>query len=87
MDIVGFRHFPSGYHLDFRNGWTASVQWGRINYGSYYGADVSFEEVLPFKETAEVACWKGDEDSASEDVLGYQARWQIAAFLAEVSVR
>ena len=27
-----FRNFDTGLHLDFPNGWTVSVQWGRGNY-------------------------------------------------------
>ena len=55
-----FHRTPSGFMLDFPNGWTASVQYGPGNYcTNQYQNRNPFGESVQFLEsnTAEIAAW------------------------------
>lgn len=88
-----------GFHMTFKNGLTASVQWGAGNY-----CDNHFPEDMDFScskdaqsNTAEVAVWKGNggdflnandfvpEECRSCDVVcGYMTPEQVVEFLYNV---
>lgn len=50
-----------GFHVEFENGWTVSVQWGRGNYCDNYnfsdGPRGGYGGPVPPSEKAEIAAW------------------------------
>lgn len=53
--------FDKGFHVQFENGWTASVQWGTGNYCSNKNLRVSpVPEGPQSSATAEIAAWRGE---------------------------
>lgn len=94
-----FHRTPSGFMLDFPNGWTASVQYGPGNYCSNRESSRNpFSEHVEFLEsnTAEVAAWiTEDRESTTtrswyqfedgQDVQGWQNVEAVIRFLNKVS--
>ena len=94
-----FHRTPSGFMLDFPNGWTASVQYGPGNYcTNQYQNRNPFGESVQFLEstTAEIAAWITDERTSTttrgwhkfedgQDVKGRQSVNSVMEFLNMVS--
>ena len=94
-----FHRTPSGFMLDFPNGWTASVQFGPGNYCS--NRDFSrnlFSDHAQFLEsnTAEIASWRTEDRESSttrnwftfddgQEVRGWQNVTHVMEFLNVVS--
>ena len=63
-----FHRTPSGFMLDFPNGWTASVQFGPGNYCSNRDSSRNpFSDHVKFLEAepAEIAAWRTEDREAS----------------------
>lgn len=84
-----------GFHMEFENGWTVSVQWGPGNYCDHHKTwseevDLSKQKEWP-STTAEVAVF--DPTGAMtmfsnfETVQGWQTPDQVAALIAETAAR
>ena len=61
--MTGFSKGPMGFHIDFENGWTVSVQFGIGNYcGNRDNKGNPFKDIPDFLEcnTAEIAAWRTD---------------------------
>ena len=94
-----FHRTPSGFMLDFPNGWTASVQFGPDNYCSNrYNTRNPFSDHIQLLEsnTAEIAAWVTDQrESANtrgwyqfedgQEVQGWQNITEVMEFLNMVS--
>ena len=94
-----FHRTPSGFMLDFPNGWTASVQFGPGNYCSNRDSSRNpFSDHVQFLEsnTAEIAAWRTEDREASntrgwyqfedgQDVKGWQNIDSVIEFLNMVS--
>ena len=94
-----FHRTPSGFMLDFPNGWTASVQYGPGNYCSNRDSSRNpFSDHVQFLEsnTAEIAAWVTDQrESANtrgwyqfedgQEVQGWQNMTEVMEFLNMVS--
>ena len=94
-----FHKTPSGFMLDFPNGWTASVQFGPNNYSSNRDMKHNpFSDHVPFLEanTAEIAAWRTEDRESSttrgwytfedgQDVKGRQNITHVMEFLNMVS--
>ena len=94
-----FHRTPSGFMLDFENGWTASVQFGPGNYCSNRDSSRNpFSDHVQFleAETAEIAAWVTDQrESANtrgwykfedgQEVNGWQNVKSVMEFLNMVS--
>lgn len=95
-----FHRSPSGFMLDFPNGWTASVQFGPGNYCSSRDSSRNpFSDHVQFMEsnTAEIAAWITDLRTTSttdgwyqfedgQEVQGWQNITQVMEFLNMVSL-
>lgn len=71
-----FHKTPSGFMLDFPNGWTASVQFGPGNYCSNRDMKHNpFSDPVQFieSETAEIAAWR--TETRGEGISLYRATW------------
>jgi hypothetical protein len=76
-----------GFQLSFANGWTASVQWGRMNLcenRNNYDRKPSGDEYM--SKTAEVWAWHEDGRNDAE-VQGWRSVDEVLAFLNEVAER
>lgn len=93
-----FRVTPSGFHLDFPNGWTVSVQFGPHNYCSNRNIDHHPYKDNRFLEanTAEIAAWRTAERESTtttgwfkfedgQDVKGWQNIDSVMEFMNMVS--
>ena len=94
-----FHRTPSGFMLDFPNGWTASVQFGPGNYCTNRDNTRNpFSDHVQFLEsnTAEIAAWVTDQrESANtrgwyqfedgQEVQGWQNMTEVMEFLNMVS--
>ena len=94
-----FHRTPSGFMLDFPNGWTASVQFGPGNYCTNRDNTRNpFSDHVQFLEsnTAEIAAWVTDQrESANtrgwyqfedgQDVKGWQNIDSVMEFINMVS--
>ena len=94
-----FHRTPSGFMLDFPNGWTASVQFGPGNYCTNRDNTRNpFSDHVQFLEsnTAEIAAWVTDQrESANtrgwyqfedgQEVQGWQNMTEVMEFLNLVS--
>ena len=95
-----FHRSPSGFMLDFPNGWTASVQFGPGNYCENKNKDRWTNYSIEFMEsnTAEVAAWRTEsrgEGSAhlnewykfedGQEVKGWQNTEAVMEFLNMIS--
>ena len=94
-----FHRTPSGFMLDFPNGWTASVQFGPGNYCTNRDNTRNpFSDHVQFLEsnTAEIAAWVTDQrESANtrgwyqfedgQEVQGWQNITEVMEFLNMVS--
>ena len=94
-----FHRTPSGFMLDFPNGWTASVQFGPGNYCSNRDSSRNpFSDHVQFLEsnTAEIAAWRTEDREASntrgwyqfedgQDVKGWQNIDSVIEFLNMVA--
>ena len=94
-----FHRSPSGFMLDFPNGWTASVQFGPGNYCS--NRDFSrnlFSDHAQFLEsnTAEIASWRTEDRESTttrgwftfddgQEVRGWQNVNSVMEFLNMIS--
>tara|TARA_R100000306_G_C4329372_1_gene119417 strand:+ start:315 stop:653 length:339 start_codon:yes stop_codon:yes gene_type:complete len=59
---VGFIKGPFGFHINYPNGWTASVQWGIGNYCSNYNQkDKGYSPEFLESHTAEIASFPTTE--------------------------
>ena len=70
-----FHRTPSGFMLDFPNGWTASVQFGPGNYCTNRDNTRNpFSDHVQFLEsnTAEIAAWRTEDREASTRRGGLQ---------------
>ena len=84
-----------GFHMKFKNGWTASVQFGPGNYSDFHHDDHDWKapEKAEFWETgtAEVACWHHDgtlvDINNGDTVRGYLPADEVLAFLNETAAR
>jgi hypothetical protein len=90
MSIFGKSMFSitegQGFHMTFQNGWTVSVQWGRINYGSNRSASGPRPgQAFYDARTAEVSCWYGND--GAEEVQGYMLADDVADYIAAVASR
>jgi len=71
-----FHKTPSGFMLDFPNGWTVSVQFGPGNYGSNRDSTHNyFEDTAEFLDanTAEIGAWH--TDTRGEGISTSQGVW------------
>lgn len=86
-----------GFHLQFENGWTVSVQWGPYNYCENYfmrytldGKDVPSEESYPDSyqsKDAEIAAWDSSGewfDFGDDTVKGWVSADEVADFIHKV---
>ena len=92
-----FHRTPSGFMLDFPNGWTASVQFGPGNYCTNRDNTRNpFSDHVQFIEsnTAEIAAWVTEGDRVyrdwykfedGEEVKGWQNIDSVMEFLNMVS--
>ena len=94
-----FHRTPSGFMLDFPNGWTASVQFGPGNYCSNRDSSRNpFSDHVQFLEsnTAEIAAWVTDQrESANtrgwyqfedgQEVQGWQNMTEVMEFINMVA--
>ena len=84
-----------GFHMQFKNGWTASVQFGPGNYSGTHHDDEDYsapEKARVWETTtAEVACWhrKGEltELDNHDTVKSYLTADEVLAFLNETAAR
>lgn len=82
-----------GFHLTFKNGWTASVQWGPGTYTDHHNTDLYTgpkDNERWESSTAEVACWGVDGKMANlgdDTVKGYLSADEVLTFLNEVAAR
>jgi hypothetical protein len=80
-----------GFHIQFDNGWTASVQWGPGSYGdNHCNSDFSSGRCDWDSDTAECAAWDKDSnwhDFGGDQVEGYQTPAQILVFLNEIAAK
>ena len=71
---MSFHKGPMGFQIDFENGWTVSVQFGRGNYCSNrYGTGNPFIDIPDFLEskTAEIAAWPTDSRDTGTSTNGW----------------
>lgn len=74
----------NGFHMDFANGCTVSVQWNTGNYCDNQMARQASDQ----SRTAEVAAWDVRGDWILPDqVAGWQTPEQVAAFIMEIASR
>lgn len=86
-----------GFHIEFPNGWTASVQFGFGNYSDNYdwrGDDPSdyssrHTSPAPKSRTAEIAAWNNDgwHDFGDDTVKGHCTVPEVLAFLNEIAAK
>ena len=94
-----FHRSPSGFMLDFPNGWTASVQFGPGNYCTNQNQNRNpFGESVQFLEsnTAEIASWRTEDRESTttrgwftfddgQEVRGWQNVNSVMEFLNMIS--
>jgi hypothetical protein len=76
-----------GFHMQFDNGWTVSVQWGRGNYCDNYSkgdfTQASARELgAAGSTTAEVGIWYGDGEM---EIHAHMTAGQVAELIAKVA--
>ena len=82
----------TGFAMTFQNGWTVSVQFGVMNYGSNRHKKITESPNYTNTDdpwgsrTAEIAAWNGDEWYAfgEDTVQGYCTTNAVAAFIHKV---
>lgn len=80
-----------GFHMTFKNGWTASVQWGPGTYSEHHDTwdfDRPKNEPRWESTTAEVAAWPNGGsliDLGGATVRGYLSADEVLAFLNEIA--
>ena len=81
-----FRSYETGFHIDFPNGWTVSVQWGAGHYCDNYpkvSSQMPFEGW--FSNTAEVTAWKTEssmmESHFEENPRSYQSPSEVMDYM------
>lgn len=75
-----------GFHIQFENGWTVSVQFGGGNYGENYNFPIGEQRTkrLPPSSRAEIAAWdrnKRCHEFSHGTVEGWQTPAQVLAFM------
>ncbi|KKN40175.1 hypothetical protein LCGC14_0736070 [marine sediment metagenome] len=88
MKITGI----GGFHMQFRNGWTASIQFGAGNYCQNHHADLDFKRKEGWESSdAEVARWPSDGEfepiNGSDTVKGWLSADDVLAFLNETAAK
>ena len=94
-----FKNTPHGFHMEFPNGWTLSVQWGPGNYcetrrtdretGAYINPFDGKHHVFT-SNTAEIAVMHKDHSemyplTESDDVKGWVSATEVAEYMQWVS--
>ena len=77
--------YTNGFHMTFANGWTVSVQFGKVNYISdrgHHGQSVD----------AEIAAWDKDGawyrfDDQNDNVKGWVKADEVADFMAMIKAK
>lgn len=89
-----FRTTDQGFHIEFPNGWTVSVQWGPFNYCS--NRSMASGSQVPAEgwssQTAEVAAWRTDAidteawyDGNPNGVRGHMDAGEVMEYIRMVS--
>lgn len=80
----------SGFHITFENGWTVSVQFGRVNYCANRYAPGEWASPVPPSRDAEVAVLTPDGeffDLDGGEVRGWQSPAEVLALMVETAAR
>ena len=90
---MGFQNTDTGFHLTFENGYTISVQWGRMNYCHARGdSDNLYKDLdnsADYSRTAEIAAWNPEGKfmhlSEYDDVVGWLSSDEVAQYITVLS--
>lgn len=77
-----------GFHITFKNGYTASVQWGPGNYCDNY--NLNYKADVPPSSNAEIAFWGPDGkmiefEESGDTVKGHVTPDELVQFFAKVA--
>lgn len=80
-------HDNKGFHIQFENGYTVSIQMGKANYcDNRYAGWLDGKIKTPTESnTAEVYYWDEDGNSPEENPKGYQSPEQVLQILNKVA--